>query len=325
MKKIVISLSIMITLFSLSAFAKDGLTVSILPQKYFVEKIAKDNFEVTVMVSPGASPATYEPKISQMKLLSKSKAYFSIGVPFEKVWLERFETANPNMLIVDTSKGIQKQKIAAHSHHEEEHDDHEEHGHEENHEHNEHENHEEHGHEKHDDHEEHGHDNHKDEHDEKMHEGLDPHIWLDPVLVKTQAKNILEALVKIDPKNKKFYYENYKSFLVELDELHNELTNILKPIRNKKFMVFHPSWGYFAKRYELEQIAVEKEGKEPKPSELVELVKEAKEQNIKAVFVAPQFSKSSAQTIAKNIDGKTITINPLSYEWKNSIIRTSKK
>ena len=297
MKKIVISLSIMMTLFSLSAFAKDGLTVSILPQKYFVEKIAKDNFEVTVMVSPGASPATYEPKISQMKLLSKSKAYFSIGVPFEKVWLERFETANPNMLIINTSKGIQKQKIAAHSHHEEEHDDHEEHG----------------------------HDNHKDEHDEKMHEGLDPHIWLDPVLVKTQAKNILETLVKIDPKNKKFYYENYKSFLVELDELHNELTNILKPIRNKKFMVFHPSWGYFAKRYELEQIAVEKEGKEPKPSELVELVKEAKEQNIKAVFVAPQFSKSSAQTIAKNIDGKTITINPLSYEWKNSIITTSKK
>eukprot|EP01156_Anaeramoeba_ignava_P008852 Anaeramoba_ignava/a365606_5.p1 GENE.a365606_5~~a365606_5.p1 ORF type:complete len:149 (+),score=20.30 a365606_5:24-470(+) len=134
---------ILFMLLSLSSLvlAKE-VTVSILPQKYFVDKIAKGKVDVNVMVKPGASPATYEPKTSQMKLLSKSIAYFSIGVPFEKVWLEKFESANKNMLMVDTSEGIKKLPMAVHHHHEDEdhadeHHDHEEHA-DENHEHEEH-------------------------------------------------------------------------------------------------------------------------------------------------------------------------------------------
>ncbi len=285
MKKIFL---ICLMLFS-SLYAEKIVTVSILPQKYFVEKIAKEKIKVNVMVQPGFSPATYEPKTSQMKDLSNSLIYFSIGVNFENIWLNRFKDSNPNMIFVDTSKGIKKSMIEKHEHKDEK---------------------------------EHGHKDH-DKHDE--HEGLDPHIWLDPILVKTQAKNILDAIVQVDNINRDFYYENYKKFLLELDELHLALTNNLKEVKGKKFMVFHPSWGYFATRYDLIQEAVEKEGKDPKPKEIISLINEAKEEGIKIVFIAPQFSKKSAEIIANGIKGKVAVINPLDENWAKSLIHTSEE
>ena len=84
------------------------ISVSIPPQKYFVEKIGGDLVEVTVMVPPGAEPHSYEPKPQQLAALSKSPLYFAIGVNFEHAWLERFKAANPNLNIVYTDKGIEK-------------------------------------------------------------------------------------------------------------------------------------------------------------------------------------------------------------------------
>ncbi len=272
------------------------ITVSILPQKYFVEKIVKDKFEVNVMVQPGASPHTYEPKTSQMKALAASKVYFSTGVSFENVWLDKFKKNAKDTLFVDLSDGIEKLAMGKHEHHEEdakeaEHDDHS-------------------GHKEHDDHDE---------------EGLDPHIWLDPVLVKIQAKNIYDTMIKIDVQNADFYKVNYEQFLKELDELDANLKTILTPYKDKAFMVFHPSWGYFAKRYDLEQIPIELQGKEPKPNELVELIKDAKEHDIKIVFVSPQFSQKSAKTISQNINAKVATIDPMVSNWFEGLILTAKE
>ncbi len=316
MKKVLIGLALV----SSYIFAK-SVTVSILPQEYFVNQIAKDKIDVNVMVQPGFSPATYEPKTSQMRDLSKSDAYFSIGVPFEKVWLDKFKNANKNMLVVDTTKGIKKLEMEKHEHHDEHedhHDEHKEHDHEKEH----HDEHEDHAHEKeHDEHNEHN------DHEEHAHEhtGLDPHVWLDPMLVKVQVKNIYEALVKIDSANKEFYLNNYRDFIAKIEKLNNNLENILHPYEHEAFMVFHPSWGYFAKRYYLEQIAIEVQGKEPKPAQLVELVEEAKLHSIKIVFVSPQFSKNGAEVISKSIDGNTAVINPLSKNWDENLIKVAKE
>ncbi len=280
MKKIIFVL----LLSFLSIWAKE-VSVSIIPQKFFVEKIAGDKIDVNVMVKAGFSPATYEPKTSQMKSLSNSLVYFSIGVPFEKAWLERFKHTNKKMLIVNTSKGIKKIQMSAHKH-------------------------------------EKGHNHEKETHSD---ESLDPHIWLDPVLVKIQVKNIYDTLVKIDKENKDFYLKNYKNFMIELENLNKELEKILKPFKEKAFMVFHPSWGYFAKRYNLEQIAVEVQGKEPKPSTLVTFIKEAKKHKIKVIFVSPQFSQKSAKTIAKSIKGKIAIINPLSLQWDKNLLKAARE
>jgi zinc transport system substrate-binding protein len=91
--------------------------VSILPQKYFVEQIGKDLVDVRVMVKPGTSPVTYEPKPKQLADVSKAMIYFSIGVPFEKVWLKKIAAANPQMKVVHTDHGIEKIPMAAHAHH----------------------------------------------------------------------------------------------------------------------------------------------------------------------------------------------------------------
>lgn len=292
MKKILFLFIATLTILNAS---KAELTVSILPQKYFVEKIVKDKFDINVMVKPGASPHTYEPKSSQMKSLANSKIYFYTGVSFESAWLDKFKLSAKNTIFVDTAHGIDKLAMEAHSHDEEAHDEHKDEQ-----------------------------DAHKDE-TKHEHEGLDPHIWLDPILVKIQAKNIYDAIIKIDSQNSEFYKTNYEEFLKELDLIHNEIETILKPYENRAFMVFHPSWGYFAKRYNLEQISVEVEGKEPKPNELVELIKDAKIHDIKIVFVSPQFSQKTAKTISKSINANVSSIDALDENWKDSMIHTAKE
>ena len=280
-----------IALVSLLNASKPEISVSILPQKYFLEKIVKDKFDINVMVKAGASPHTYEPKTSQMKSLSNSKIYFYTGIEFEKAWLNKFKKSAPNTLFVDSSAGIERIAMQEHSHEEEQ------------------------------THDKHKHDKKHDHEDE--HEGLDPHVWLDPVLAKVQAKNIYDAVVSIDEQNKDFYTKNYEEFIKELDLLDMQIKEILAPYSQKAFMVFHPSWGYFAKRYDLEQISIEIQGKEPKPNELIELVKDAKEHNIKIIFVSPQFSQKSAKTIASSIGGNVVAIDSLGENWANSLIDTA--
>ena len=270
--------------------SKSELTVNILPQKYFVEKIVKDKFNINVMVKPGVSPHNFEPKPSQMKSLVASKAFFLIGDSSEKAWLEKFKQNAKNTLFVDTTVGIEKMEMIAHDH-----EENETHGH-------------------------HGDHEHEEAHE---HSGLDPHIWLEPTLVKIQAKNIYEAMLKIDSTNSDFYKTNYEEFLKELDSLDQDIKTLLSPHKDKAFMVFHPSWGYFAKRYEIEQISIEIQGKEPKPNELVKLIEEAKKHDIKIIFVSPQFSQKSAQAISKNIGANVVAIDPLSDDWQKNLLKVA--
>jgi len=87
---------------------KPVISVSIIPQQYFVEQLAGDLVEVNVMIPPGASPATYEPSVSQLGKLDQSKVYLRIGyVGFEQSWMDKITSVNPDMKIVDLSKGIE--------------------------------------------------------------------------------------------------------------------------------------------------------------------------------------------------------------------------
>ena len=92
----------------------------------------------------------------------------------------------------------------------------------------------------------------------------------------------------------------------------------------RRFMVFHPSWGYFAQAYNLEQIAVEVEGKEPKPKELIHLLKEAKEEKVKAIFTQPEFSDTVAKIIAKELQIPVVKVSPLAPNWSENLINIAK-
>ncbi len=102
-------------LFALPILAKETLLVSILPQKYFIDQIAKDRFEVIPLIPKGASPATYSLKPSQLLQIKKARLYFTIGVPFERAWKDRISSANPKLRLVDSTKYIRRYPITEHT------------------------------------------------------------------------------------------------------------------------------------------------------------------------------------------------------------------
>ncbi|MDK9708897.1 MAG: zinc ABC transporter substrate-binding protein [Desulforhopalus sp.] len=156
-------------------------------------------------------------------------------------------------------------------------------------------------------------------------EGSDPHIWLSPTLVKKQAETMTDALSGLFPDKASFFRENLAAFTKEIDILDGELRSTLKGKEGLRFMVFHPSWGYFARDYGLEQVAVEIEGKEPKPAQLHALIKEARAQNIHVIFAQPQFSSKSAKLLAREIAGEVVLIDPLSENWFDNMRQVAGK
>lgn len=264
--------------------AKDTVTVSISPIKYFVEQIAGETIDVITMVRPEANHESYEPKPAQMVGLAKSSIYFSSNLPFERAWLQRFKEVSPNIIIADITKNIKKIELS--SHHHDEHED-----------------------EKHDEHD-----------DDK----LDPHVWLSPSLVKIQATNIANTLISTYPQNADLYKRNLDKFLANIETLHEEIKVKLSPIKNRNFLVFHPSWGYFANDYNLNQIAIEFDGKEPKPSDIISISKLVKEKDIKVMFTEPQVSQRSSQVIAKELNVKVVLIDPLAADWSDNMLKVAK-
>lgn len=154
-------------------------------------------------------------------------------------------------------------------------------------------------------------------------ENPDPHIWLSPRLVKVQAQTIYRALVKLDAKHQVDYQTNLQHFLSDLDTLDGEIRQTLKGVKNRKFIVFHPGWGYFAHDYQLEQVPIEVNGQEPSAAELAKLMATAKQEQIKIIFAEPQFSQQSAEAIAKEIGGTVLLIDPLSPDWMKNMREVS--
>ncbi len=249
-------------------------TVSILPQRYFVERLGGEHVAVTVMVLPGESPATYEPKPEQLVALSSADLYFSIGVPFERAWLAKFAATNSEMLVVDTAEGIERRPIS------------------------------------------------RDE-AETSGENLDPHIWLSPALVKVQAQNICQALIQLDPAHKAAYQANLDAFLADIEVLQAEIQETLQASAGEKFMVSHPSWGYFADEFGLQQLPIESGGQEPSAQELTAIISTAQAEGIRVIFAQPEFSTRAAEMIAQEIGGEVQLISPLAPDWPANMRRAA--
>jgi zinc transport system substrate-binding protein len=257
--------------------------VSILPQAYLLERIGGEKIEVSVMVPPGKSPATYEPTPRQVMELGEAQAFFTLGVPFEANFLPSLKSTLPDLPLVDSASGIKRRHLESHHHEEENHGEAEQ---------------------------------QEDHHEEGT---LDPHVWLSPILAKTIAQNMAETLINKDPANKDVYESNLNTLLADLDALDKELTELLAPIKGETLFVYHPSFGYFADRYGLEQEAIELGGKEPSPADLEKVIEEAREDGVHVVLVQPEFSLSSAQAVAKAIDGAVIPVETLNGDYLKNL------
>jgi zinc transport system substrate-binding protein len=121
--------------------------------------------------------------------------------------------------------------------------------------------------------------------------------------------------VQVDPANKDYYQANCTAYLAKLADLDSAISQDLVGVKNRSFIVFHPAFGYFARDYNLTQIGVEQEGKEPDADYIIRLIEEAKADNIHVIFISPEFSTKSADVIAKEIGGQVVIIDPLAEDY----------
>lgn len=271
---------------------KMQVTVSILPQKWFVDRIAGDLVITQNLVGSGDNPHTYEPTPGQMAILEKSDLYFTIGIEFEEAWMDKLIATNPTMKIVDSSAGIERIPMVGGHHH---HDEGEEHA-----------------------HADHDHGTEDDEHEA---DALDPHVWFSPDNARQIAENIANALIEQDPQNESTYTNNLESVLEEIANTDEEITSILQDISRRHFMIVHPAWGYFAHAYGLHMIPVEIGGNEPGPADMAKILEAVKDYQISVLFVEKGSNMSLAQSIARQAGiSEIIEWDPMAYEWAENML-----
>jgi zinc transport system substrate-binding protein len=255
------------------------VAVSILPQTEFVSKIAGSAVTVISLVGPGASPHNYEPSPRQMADLSRARVWFTIGVEFETALRPKVEALYPALKVVNSAEGVRYRQLES-------------------------------GHE-HDEEEETG--GHEGESNEEG--GVDPHVWLGFDAVKIQLSTILKTLVNLMPEQKAAFEANYRAYVAQIDRTYAELKRDLAALEGGRVFVYHPSFGYFLDSFGIRQEAVELGGKEPTQKTLAALIKKAKQEGVKTIFVQKQFSSAAAKTVASAIGGVVVEIDPLAPAW----------
>lgn len=151
----------------------------------------------------------------------------------------------------------------------------------------------------------------------------DPHVWVSPRNARVMVENTYQSLVEVDPDNQKYYQENRDQYLERLDQADQNLTHSLQKVNSKKILVYHPAWAYLCRDYGLEQISIEKEGKEPTSQDLTRLVDQARQENITLVFVSPQHNQENAQVIADELGGELVVVDPLASNYLENMAQVA--
>ena len=165
--------------------------------------------------------------------------------------------------------------------------------------------------------------NHRPGHD--GHDESDPHVWTSPQLAIQMVGLIRDRLSELDPAHRAEYARNHDAYVRELETLDQEIRALLDPLSHRKFLVFHPSWGYFADTYGLIQVSIENEGKEPGARALATLIDQARLERIRIVFLQPQFDRRQARQVARAIDGEVIAVDPLAPDYADNLRRVARQ
>ena len=259
---------------------KLAISVSILPQQWFVDQIGGDRVRTQAMVGSGDDPHTYEPTPRQMTDLATSRLYFTIGVEFEAVWLPRFESSNPAMKVVDSAAGINRIPTV----------------------------------------DEHDHGEETSDHSAEESSETDPHIWFSPSRMKQMAQTMADAMQAADPQNADFYQSNLDTLLVKIDETDAEVRAQLEGTKRDHFMVVHPAWGYVAADYGLHMLAVELGGNEPAPETLSRIIGLARQYGVNTLVIEKGSNARLAASITDQAGIQYIVEwDPMAYDWQASM------
>jgi zinc transport system substrate-binding protein len=144
---------------------------------------------------------------------------------------------------------------------------------------------------------------------------MDPHDWVDPKDAEVMVNNIYLGLVKVDPSDQAYFEKNRDNYEAQLETLDNYTAQTLKDKKGTDILIFHPAFGYYAKDYNLTQIAVMINDEEPSPQRIALLLNTAKADNITVMYNEPQYDPSYMQSIASQVNGKVLTVNDLDENY----------
>lgn len=280
----------------------DGLkvAVSITPQAAFVEKVGGDLVSVTTIIPPGSSPESYDPIARDIVEMNKVEIYFTIGVPAET---NNILPEMKNVKIVHLEDYVTNAYDDLYFGEEEHDDEHDEDEHDE---------------------DEHHEDEHDDHHDHD-HTGRDPHIWLSIKRVIVMVDVIRDELILLDPENEAVYNQNASDFIDELEALDLQIQTLLGAYTMRTFIVYHPSFGYFADDYQLTMLALEDNGKEPSMQYRASLIDLARAEGITRIYHQAEIDSQQVLSFANDISGEAIRLNPLAYDYLASMLDIAEK
>ena len=233
------------------------VTVAIPPQAFVANELFGPYISVSTLIPQGMSHESYEPTVRQVRALSDSRAYISLGhrrFTFESQFLSGLIAEQRNLTLINSAKNIKLR------------DD-------------------------------------------------DIHYWLAPAAMRQMIENVEHDLVPVISGDATVLAQRKSDLMGRVDALEQELTTMLVPYRGRSFLVFHPSWGYFASQFGLEQLALEHEGKEPGPRHIESMLMRARAAKVKVVFIEPGMARQSAEAVAAELGGSVEVLDPLAYDW----------
>lgn len=264
-----------------SSEKKLNVMASFYPMYDFATKVGGDKVEVTNMVPAGTEPHDWEPAATDVKNLEEADVFIYNGAGMEH-WTEDVLGAldNKELKVVEASRGLTL--LEGKEEDEEETEDSS---------------------------------SDSDASDESTDSEItyDPHVWLDPLNAKAEMENIKNAFVEADPDNKDYYEQNYETYAEKFDQLDKEYKDGLADTKSKDLITSHEAFGYLCQAYGLNQVGIEglSPDSEPDASRMNEIIKFAKENNVKTIFFEELVSPKVSETIADEIGAKTAVLNPL--------------
>lgn len=247
---------------------KPRVTVTLPPQKFFIEAIAGDLVDITVLIPSGSSPEEYDPSPRDVMDLEQSDLYFYLGtLPTEVQWLDAIRKFPTPPRTIDLSSHIPQAKAHDHG-----------------------------------------------SHQVNVHPMGDPHYWCSIDAGDTIAKVVMESLSEEFPEYGTTFQANYTLLQEKLSELREKAHKIFDD-NERAFIIYHPSLSLFSREWNLFQLVIEQNGKQPTPSRLAQLMEEAKEKNAEVVLIQREYDSGTMESIAKELSLPTRIINPSEEDW----------
>lgn len=263
-----------------AAPAKLRVAASILPLADFCRQIGGERVEVQVLIPPGASPHTFEPSPGKLTALAQARVLVYVGVGLEP-WLDKFlyAQASKKPIVVEATQGLDL--ITEVPQHRQETPVHAQHRHAPG----------------------HGH----------APGTANPHVWLDPILAQDICRRIAAAYRQADPAQQDAYEQNLSVYLAKLADLDQTIAATTATFQRREFVSFHPSFTYFARRYQLHEVGVIEvaPGREPTPRALQNILQAIRRYNIKVIFSEPQFSPRLVEVLAREAGVRVLSLDPI--------------